>query len=100
MSFTELLRQNECWRSVALTKPRLFRKGHKFYDNQPEMYFLVSGRVRLMAQAPDGSEKSLWYLGDGSCFNETPMFMDGDKNIPSGQGEVRFFHDCSEDCDI
>ena len=100
VSFTELFRQNECWRSVALTKPRLFRKGHKFYDNLPEMYFLVSGRVRLMVLAPDGSEKSLWYLGDGSCFNETPMFMDGDKNIPSGQGEVRFFHDCSEDCYI
>lgn len=100
VSFTELLRQNECWRSVALTKPRLFRKGHKFYDNQPEMYFLVSGRVRLMALAPDGSEKTLWYLGDGSCFNETPMFMDGDKSVATGQGEVRFFHDCAEDCYI
>lgn len=58
VSFTELLRQNECWRSVALTKPRLFRKGYKFYDNQPEMYFLASGRgACLMALAPDGSEK-------------------------------------------
>lgn len=100
MSFAELLRQNECWRSVALTKPRLFRKGHKFYDTQPEMYFLVSGRVRLMALAPDGSEKTLWYLGDGSCFNETPMFMDGGKSMPFAQSEVQFFHDCAEDCYI
>ena len=100
MSFTELLRQNECWRNVALTKPRLYRKGYKFYDSQPEMYFLVSGRVRLMALAPDGSEKTLWYLGDGSCFNETPMFLEGEKNIASTQSEVRFFHDCAEDCYI
>ena len=74
MSFTELLKQNECWRSVATTKPRLFRKGYRFYEDLPEMYFLVSGKVRLMAQVPDGNEKTLWYLGDGSCFNETPMF--------------------------
>ena len=100
VSFTELFRQNECWRSVALTKPRLFRKGHKFYDNQPEMYFLVSGRVRLMALAPDGSEKTLWYLGDGSCFNETPMLMEDDKHMAFGQNEVRFFHECAEDCYI
>lgn len=100
VSFMVLLKQNECWRGVALTKPRLFRKGYKFYDNQPEMYFLVSGRVRLMALAPDGSEKTLWYLGDGSCFNETPLFLAGERNVVLEQSEVRFYHDCAEDCYI
>jgi len=98
MSFTELLKQNECWRSVATTKPRLFRKGYRFYENLPEMYFLVSGKVRLMAQVPDGNEKTLWYLGDGSCFNETPMFYIANGGMISAGAEVRFCHECAEDC--
>lgn len=82
MSFTELVKHNECWRDVVAGRPRQWKKGYKFADDTARMYFLVSGRVRLVALAADGGEKTLWYLGDGCCFNETPLFEDNqEKNL-------------------
>ncbi|WP_143142612.1 MULTISPECIES: hypothetical protein [Desulfovibrio] len=65
MSFTELVKHNECWRDVVAGRPRQWKKGYKFADDTARMYFLVSGRVRLVALAADGGEKpsGIWAMG-------------------------------------
>ena len=97
MSFTELVGQNMCWRTVAPARPRLWKKGHKFNDDVPQMFFVVSGRVRLMALAEEGGEKTLWYLRDGCCFNETPLFAINGGMDMRIMGDARFYHECVED---
>lgn len=97
MSFTELVGQNICWRAVAPSRPRLWKKGQKFADDQPHMFFVVSGRVRLMALAAEGSEKTLWYLREGCCFNETPSFILLGHENPLVMGDARYYHECVED---
>lgn len=37
------------------------------------MYYITRGRVRLSHIAPNGSEKVLFHIGQGSLFNEIPM---------------------------
>ena len=71
MSFIELFNHNECWGKVVRDKARKWEKGWKFSDDAPSMYYVLSGRVRLMALDACGNEKTLWYLGRGCCFNET-----------------------------
>lgn len=97
MSFTELVGQNMCWRTAAPARPRLWKKGHKFNDDVPQMFFVVSGRVRLMALAEEGGEKTLWYLRDGCCFNETPLFAINGGMDMRIMGDARFYHECVED---
>ena len=79
-----------CWRTVAPARPRLWKKGHKFNDDVPQMFFVVSGRVRLMALAEEGGEKTLWYLRDGCCFNETPLFAINGGMDMRIMGDARF----------
>lgn len=98
VSFTELVKHNECWRDVVAGRPRQWKKGYKFADDTARMYFLVSGRVRLVALAADGGEKTLWYLGDGCCFNETPLFEDNQEKNLIRTGDARFYHECMENC--
>lgn len=61
------------------------------------MFFVVSGRVRLMALAEEGGEKTLWYLRDGCCFNETPLFAINGGMDMRIMGDARFYHECVED---
>lgn len=46
------------------------------------MYFIKSGRVRILKTSPDGKEQVLRMMGDGESFNEVPIF-DGGKNPAS-----------------
>lgn len=79
-------------------RPRLWKKGYKFADESDKMYFLVSGRVRLIALSSDGGEKTLWYLGDGCCFNEVPLFSSQEEKSLLRLGDIRFYHECTENC--
>lgn len=56
--------------------PRLhtvFRRG----DMPNGLYYVVSGTVKLLAQAPAGREKVIDIFGDGQLFGEIGLFMDG-----------------------
>ena len=46
------------------------------------MYFIKSGRVRILKTSPEGKEQVLRMMGDGESFNEVPIF-DGGKNPAS-----------------
>ncbi len=39
------------------------------------LYYIVNGRVRLSYIAANGSEKVLFYIGNGTLFNEIPMLV-------------------------
>lgn len=63
-------------RSVQLVRlPKahtIFRRG----DMPSGLYFLVSGSVKLLAQAPGGRDKVIDIFGDGQLFGEIGLFMD------------------------
>ena len=50
-----------------------------------------------MALAEEGGEKTLWYLRDGCCFNETPLFAINGGMDMRIMGDARFYHECVED---
>ncbi|MBB5142979.1 Crp/Fnr family transcriptional regulator [Desulfovibrio intestinalis] len=98
MSFIELFKHNECWGKVVSDKPRRWGKGWRFSDESPLMYYLLSGRVRLMALDAKGNEKTLWYLGNGCCFNETVLFESSSMISRFPARRVRFYHECTKNC--
>lgn len=51
----------------------IFRRG----DLPNGLYYIVSGSVKLLAQAPAGREKVIDIFGDGQLFGEIGLFMDG-----------------------
>jgi CRP/FNR family transcriptional regulator len=51
----------------------IFRRG----DLPSGLYYVVSGSVKLLAQAPAGREKVIDIFGDGQLFGEIGLFMDG-----------------------
>ncbi len=64
-------------RSVQLVRlPRahtIFRRG----DMPSGLYYVLSGTVKLLAQAPAGKEKVIDIFGEGQLFGEIGLFMDG-----------------------
>ena len=98
MSFIELFNHNECWGKVVRDKARKWEKGWKFSDDAPTMYYVLSGRVRLMALDACGNEKTLWYLGRGCCFNETIMFGTSSMYAHSSARRIKFYHECTKNC--
>ena len=64
-------------RSVQLVRlPKahtIFRRG----DLPGGLYFIVSGSVKLLAQAPAGRHKVIDIFADGQMFGEIGLFMDG-----------------------
>lgn len=64
-------------RSVQLVRlPKshtIFRRG----DLPSGLYYVDSGSVKLLAQAPAGREKVIDMFGDGQLFGEIGLFMDG-----------------------
>lgn len=51
----------------------IFRRG----DLPNGLYFVVSGSVKLLAQAPAGRDKVIDIFGDGQVFGEIGLFMEG-----------------------
>ena len=103
--FTELTNLNRCWKDLAQENLSTCKKGYRFPPEHNLMYFILRGRVRLVALTPDGEEKNLWYLREGCFFNETPAFFQGapDASSPWSQEAYSvfmttssFFHECTE----
>lgn len=97
--FTELTNLNRCWKELAQENLLTSKKGYRFPPQQDFMYFILRGRIRLVALTPDGEEKNLWYLREGCFFNETPAFFQeaSDSAAPQFQAAYSFFfHECTE----
>ena len=59
---------------VRLSKGHtIFRRG----DLPNGLYYVVSGSVKLLAQAAGGRDKVIDIFGDGQLFGEIGLFMDG-----------------------
>ena len=103
--FTELTNLNRCWKELAQENLSTCKKGYRFPPRHDHMYFILRGRVRLVALTPDGEEKNLWYLREGCFFNETPAFFQSSPEAASPQSQATFsvfqttstfFHECTE----
>lgn len=106
LCFAELTNLNSCWKALAQENLSTYKKGYRFPPHHESMFFILRGRVRLVALTPDGEEKNLWYMREGCFFNETPAFFQGSPDADCPKSQViysvfmttsSFFHECTED---
>lgn len=74
-----LVNLNTPWQRVFPLGTQFCFPAKKVISTNPDdplldgMYYITRGRVRLSNISPNGSEKILFYLGEGTLFNEIPM---------------------------
>jgi CRP-like cAMP-binding protein len=77
--FLELLAERERTAMLESSRRRRFKAGEAlFHEGDPghSVYFLQSGRVKIVQITQDGAETILHYLGPGECVGEMAL-VDG-----------------------
>ncbi len=99
MEYTELRDLNVCWRHLAGQTVVSWKKGYEpGPESAGEIYFVLRGRVRLVATTPEGQQKIVWYLGENCLFNETTVYaLAYRRAMPQLFSASHFIHSAADD---
>jgi len=74
LAFGVTTEMNPAWRSVLPLARQMKRSKGEEVEQGKDLLFLDRGRVCLVAQGWDGTEKLIWSIREGCIFGEAPFF--------------------------